>query len=31
MRNYVSAILNKLTLADRTQAALFALRHGLAE
>ena len=31
VRNYVSAILNKLTLADRTQAALFALRHGLVE
>jgi DNA-binding NarL/FixJ family response regulator len=29
VRNYVSSILNKLGLADRTQAALFALRHGL--
>ncbi len=31
VRNYVSAILNKLDLQDRTQAALFAQRHGLAD
>ena len=30
VRNYVSAILNKLGVADRTQAAVLALRHGLA-
>jgi NarL family two-component system response regulator LiaR len=29
VRNYVSAILSKLNVADRTQAALLALRHGL--
>lgn len=29
VRNYVSAILNKLDVADRTQAAVLALRHGL--
>ncbi len=29
VRNYVSAILNKLNVADRTQAAVLALRHGL--
>lgn len=29
LRNNVSSILGKLNLADRTQAALFALRHGL--
>jgi DNA-binding NarL/FixJ family response regulator len=29
VRNYVSAILTKLDVADRTQAALLALRHGL--
>ena len=31
VRNYVSAILGKLNLADRTQAALLALRCGLSE
>jgi NarL family two-component system response regulator LiaR len=31
VRNYVSAILSKLDVADRTQAAVFALRHGLAD
>jgi DNA-binding NarL/FixJ family response regulator len=31
VRNNVSSILSKLNLADRTQAALFALRHGLRE
>ena len=31
VRNYVSAILEKLDVADRTQAAVLALRHGLAE
>jgi DNA-binding NarL/FixJ family response regulator len=31
VRNHVSAILSKLGLADRTQAALFALRAGLAD
>ena len=30
VRNYVSAILTKLHLADRTQAAVLAVRHGLA-
>jgi len=30
VRNYVSAILDKLGVADRTQAAVLALRHGLA-
>jgi len=29
VRNYVSAILSKLDVADRTQAAVLALRHGL--
>jgi DNA-binding NarL/FixJ family response regulator len=29
VRNYVSAILSKLGVADRTQAAVLALRHGL--
>ncbi|RLC96929.1 MAG: DNA-binding response regulator [Chloroflexi bacterium] len=29
VRNYVSAILSKLDLSDRTQAAVLALRHGL--
>jgi NarL family two-component system response regulator LiaR len=29
VRNYVSAILNKLNVTDRTQAAVLALRHGL--
>lgn len=29
VRNYISAILTKLDVADRTQAALLALRHGL--
>lgn len=31
VRNHVSSILSKLNLADRTQAALFALRHGVRE
>ena len=31
VRNYVSAILSKLEVADRTQAAVLALRHGLAD
>lgn len=31
VRNYVSAILGKLDVADRTQAAVLALRHGLVE
>ncbi|HNT76421.1 MAG TPA: response regulator transcription factor [Anaerolineae bacterium] len=31
VRNYVSAILAKLNVADRTQAAVMALRYGLAE
>lgn len=31
VRNYVSAILNKLDVADRTQAAVLALRHGLVQ
>jgi DNA-binding NarL/FixJ family response regulator len=30
VRNYVSSILDKLGVADRTQAAIMALRHGLA-
>jgi DNA-binding NarL/FixJ family response regulator len=29
VRNYVSAILNKLNVEDRTQAAILAIRHGL--
>lgn len=29
VRNYVSVLLDKLGVADRTQAALLALRHGL--
>jgi DNA-binding NarL/FixJ family response regulator len=29
VRNYVSAILSKLEVSDRTQAALLALRYGL--
>jgi hypothetical protein len=29
VRNYVSAVLAKLNVSDRTQAALLALRHGL--
>ena len=29
MKTHVSSILAKLGLADRTQAALFAVRHGL--
>ena len=29
VRNYVSAVLAKLEVADRTQAAVLALRHGL--
>lgn len=31
VRNYVSAILSKLGVADRTQAAVLAVRHGLAD
>ena len=31
VRNHVSAVLDKLGVSDRTQAALMALRHGLAE
>ena len=31
VKTHVSSILSKLGLADRTQAALFAVRHGLAE
>jgi NarL family two-component system response regulator LiaR len=31
VRNYVSAILNKLGVEDRTQAALIAVRHGLVD
>ena len=31
VRNYVSAILSKLNVADRTQAAVLALRHGLVD
>jgi len=31
VRNYVSAILTKLQVADRTQAALLALRYGLVD
>jgi len=31
VRNYVSAILSKLEVSDRTQAAVLALRHGLIE
>jgi DNA-binding NarL/FixJ family response regulator len=31
VRNYVSAILGKLDVADRTQAAVLAIRHGLVE
>lgn len=31
VRNYISAILSKLQLVDRTQAAIFALRNGLAD
>jgi DNA-binding NarL/FixJ family response regulator len=31
VKGYVSAILDKLDLADRTQAALYALKHGLAD
>jgi len=31
VRNYVSTILNKLDVADRTQAAVLALRHGLVQ
>lgn len=31
VRNYVSAIFTKLGVADRTQAAIIALRHGLAD
>jgi len=31
VRNYVSAILSKLEVSDRTQAAVMALRHGLVD
>jgi DNA-binding NarL/FixJ family response regulator len=31
VRNHVSAILSKLNLADRTQAAVLAIQHGLAD
>ena len=31
VRNYVSAILSKLDVSDRTQAAVLALRHGLVD
>jgi DNA-binding NarL/FixJ family response regulator len=31
VKTHVSSILSKLHLADRTQAALFAVRHGLVE
>jgi DNA-binding NarL/FixJ family response regulator len=31
VRNYISAILSKLDVADRTQAAVMAIRHGLGE
>ena len=31
VRNYVSAILAKLDVSDRTQAAVLALRHGLVD
>jgi DNA-binding NarL/FixJ family response regulator len=31
VRNYVSAILAKLGVSDRTQAAVLALRHGLVD
>ncbi len=31
VRNYVSAVLGKLDVADRTQAAVIAIRHGLAD
>jgi DNA-binding NarL/FixJ family response regulator len=31
VRNYVSAVLNKLNVEDRTQAALIAVRHGLVD
>ncbi len=31
MRNYASRVLAKLDVADRTQAAVLALRHGLVE
>jgi NarL family two-component system response regulator LiaR len=31
VKTHVSSILGKLRLADRTQAALFAVRHGLAQ
>lgn len=31
VRNYVSAILSKLDVADRTQAAILALRHGIVD
>jgi DNA-binding NarL/FixJ family response regulator len=31
VKTHVSAVLAKLHLADRTQAALFAVRHGLVE
>jgi two-component system, NarL family, response regulator len=31
VKTHVSAVLSKLHLTDRTQAALFAVRHGLVE
>jgi DNA-binding NarL/FixJ family response regulator len=31
VRNYVSSILSKLGVSDRTQAAVYALRHGLGQ
>ena len=31
VKTHVSSILSKLSLADRTQAAIWALKHGLAE
>jgi DNA-binding NarL/FixJ family response regulator len=31
VRNYVSAVFSKLGVSDRTQAAVIALRHGLAD
>ena len=31
VRNYISAILTKLNVEDRTQAAVLAVRHGLAD
>ena len=31
IRNYVSSLMSKLEVADRTQAAVLALRHGLSD